>query len=60
MDQQRWERIQSVFHDVLDRPEAERAEFLKAACGGDDGLRAEVASLLQEEARAAFRCWIRS
>jgi len=53
MDQERWERVQSLFHDVLDRPEPERAEFLKAACGADDGLQAEVASLLQEEARGA-------
>ena len=57
MDQERWEQVQSVFHDALDRPEAERAEFLKSTCGGDDGLRAEVTSLLKEEARE-LRCWI--
>jgi serine/threonine-protein kinase len=50
MDQERWERVQSLFHDVLDRPEPERAEFLKVACGGDDGLMAEVAAMLQEDA----------
>jgi serine/threonine protein kinase len=53
MDKERWERIQSVFHDVADRPESDRAELLKAACGGDDGLMADVAALLEEDARSA-------
>jgi len=51
MDRERWERIQSVFHDVVDRPD--RAALLKAACRGDDGLMADVAALLQEDARSA-------
>ncbi len=49
MDQERWERLQSLFHDALDRPQSDRAEFLKVACGGDDGLLAEVAAMLQED-----------
>jgi predicted Ser/Thr protein kinase len=53
MDRERWERIQSVFHDVVDRPESDRAALLKAACGGDDSLMADVAALLQEDARSA-------
>jgi eukaryotic-like serine/threonine-protein kinase len=53
MDPERWERIQSIFHDVVDRPESERAELLKAACGIDDGLMADVTALLQEDARNA-------
>lgn len=52
MDKERWERIQSVFHDLVDRPEPDRAELLKTACGGDDGLMADVAALLQEDARS--------
>jgi eukaryotic-like serine/threonine-protein kinase len=53
MDKERWERIQSVFHDVADRPESDRAELLKTACGGDDGLMADVAALLEEDASSA-------
>jgi len=53
MDRDRWERIQSVFHDVVDRPESDRAALLKAACGGDDDLMADVAALLQEDASRA-------
>ena len=53
MDQERWERVQSLFHDALDHPEPERAELLQAACGGDHGLMAEVAALLQEDASGA-------
>jgi len=53
MDRERWERIQSVFHDVVDRPESDRAALLNAACGGDEGLIADVAALLQEDARSA-------
>lgn len=53
MDRERWERIQSVFHDVADRPESERAASLRIACGGDDGLIADVSALLQEDTRSA-------
>jgi serine/threonine-protein kinase len=53
MDRERWERIQSVFHDLADRPESDRAALLQDACGGDDSLMADVAALLQEDARSA-------
>ena len=54
MDPERWERIQSVFHDVVDRPESDRAAILHSACGGDEGLMADVAALLQEDAQERF------
>jgi serine/threonine protein kinase/tetratricopeptide (TPR) repeat protein len=53
MDRERWERIQSVFHKAVDRPESDRAAVLKAACGGDESLMADVAALLQEDDRCA-------
>src|SRR5271156_357364 len=53
MDSERWERIQSVFHEIVDRPHAERAALLKSACSGDEGLMADVAALLEEDARSA-------
>jgi serine/threonine-protein kinase len=43
---QRWRRIDALFQAACDRSPAERAGFLDEACGGDDGLRAEIESLL--------------
>lgn len=53
MDSMRWERIQALFHDAAELPEPERRAFLEAACGEDDGLIAEVLSLLEEDARGS-------
>jgi serine/threonine-protein kinase len=41
-----WERIQTLFSDAIDRPAAQRAAFLDAACAGEPVLRSEVDSLL--------------
>jgi len=51
MDSTRWERIQSLFHDVADLPEPEQRAFLKTACGEDEGLVADVLALVEEDAR---------
>jgi len=53
MDRERWERIQSVFHGVVDRLEPDRTAMLHTACGGDEALMADVAALLQEDVRSA-------
>jgi len=53
MDSTRWERIQSLFHDVADLPEPERRAFLRDACGDDEGLVAEVMALVEEDVRGA-------
>ena len=53
MDSARWERIQALFHEAADLPEPEQRAFLKAACGDDDRLMAEVLALLEEDARGA-------
>ena len=52
MDSTRWERIQSLFHDVADLPEPEQRAFLKAACD-DDQLVADVLALVEEDARGS-------
>jgi serine/threonine protein kinase/predicted ATPase len=44
---ERWQQIESLCHDTLDRKPDERARFLDAACGGDADLRREVESLLK-------------
>ncbi len=51
MDSSRWQRIQSLFHAAADLPSGEQRDFLKAACGEDEGLVADVLGLLQEDAR---------
>jgi hypothetical protein len=52
MADDRWERIERLYHSALERPEAERASFLAGACGGDEALRREVESLLGEHPSA--------
>ena len=41
-----WSRVTDLFNAALEREPAERAAFLDRECGGDEALRAEVASLL--------------
>lgn len=41
-----WNRIKELYSAAQDRPENERAEFLKHSCGGDEELRIEVQELL--------------
>ena len=50
MKPDRWERVRTLFEAALERAPSERAAFLEAACAGDPGLHAEVASLLQSHA----------
>ena len=45
----RWRRVEQICQDALDRPAAERAVFLEAACGEDALLRHEVEGLLMQE-----------
>src|SRR6185503_7305696 len=40
------ERVEQIFHEVLDLPDDEKAAYLARACNGDDALRAEVLSLI--------------
>lgn len=51
MDGERWERIQSLFHAVVDLPTPEQHPFLETACGSDRDLLSEVEALLAEDAR---------
>jgi serine/threonine-protein kinase len=54
MDPDRWELVQSLFHDALDRPEATRRAFVDDACGDDAALRDEVLTLLAADAGDPF------
>ena len=51
MDHNRWERIQSLFHQTADLPTAEQDAFLQAACAHDTALIHEVSAMLKEDAR---------
>jgi serine/threonine protein kinase/Tol biopolymer transport system component len=42
----RWRRVDELLQSALARPAEERRAFLADACGGDEPLRREVASLL--------------
>ena len=44
--QGRWKKVETIFHDALDRPVAERAAFVRARCEGDNALFSEVMTLL--------------
>ena len=45
-EQERWARVQLLFHEALNRPEQQRASFLTEAAAGDSDLEASVRSLL--------------
>jgi len=49
----RWEKVEQLYNAALERPEAERAVFLREACGGDEELRRELESLLGHAQGAA-------
>ncbi|HKR63693.1 MAG TPA: serine/threonine-protein kinase, partial [Thermoanaerobaculia bacterium] len=52
MDRARWNQIESVLQEALDREPRERPAFLDASCAHDDDLRRRVEELLQRESRA--------
>src|SRR5579872_3889408 len=47
-----WHRVEKLCQQALELEEGRRPEFLRSACGGDDGLRHEVESLLAHEKKA--------
>ena len=53
MNPDRWQQISQLYHAALTRDAGDRAGFLRDACGGDDVLQQEVASLLANESDAA-------
>jgi tetratricopeptide (TPR) repeat protein/predicted Ser/Thr protein kinase len=53
MDSNRWERIQSLFHEAAELPASQRQSFLDAATGGDDPLIKEVLAMLEEDQQGA-------
>ncbi len=46
MSPERWQQIEQLYHSTLERSPADRADYLRSACGSDDELRHEVESLV--------------
>jgi serine/threonine protein kinase len=56
MDSDRWQRVERLYHSVLELGASERSGFLRRACAGDQELLDEVESLLacDSGARGAY------
>jgi serine/threonine protein kinase len=52
MTPERWQEIETVFQQALDRPPLERASFLDHACAGDEELKEEATTLIAAYAEA--------
>jgi serine/threonine protein kinase len=52
MDSELWKQVDNLLQSALERPPAERAEFLRRACAGDEALEREVRSLLASQQEA--------
>jgi eukaryotic-like serine/threonine-protein kinase len=52
MTPERWRQISELFEAALGIDPAERESWLRANCGGDDDLRAELSRLLVDDERA--------
>jgi eukaryotic-like serine/threonine-protein kinase len=52
MDQERWVRVEELFHAALERGTETRQTFLEDACEGDTDLRQQVELLLTKEQEA--------
>ena len=54
MTPDRWQRIEELYHAAQARPANERTAFLAEACRGDEKLRREVESLLNQPSQDGF------
>jgi serine/threonine-protein kinase len=49
---ERWRRVEALYHSALKLPAEQRVAFLESSCGEDTSLREEVASLIAREGAA--------
>jgi hypothetical protein len=42
MTDQRWRRVEDLFHEALERQSEERSNLVRTACRGDEELRLET------------------
>jgi serine/threonine protein kinase len=53
MDSERWQKIQTLFHQAANFPKAEQRVYLESQCADDPALISEIMILLEEDARGA-------
>jgi len=49
MKPEQWRRIETLYNQVMELGESQRASFLREVCADDDGLRQELEALLARE-----------
>ncbi len=49
MDAERWQRIEALFHRVVELDAQQRAALLESECGGDEELRATLLRMLADD-----------
>jgi tetratricopeptide (TPR) repeat protein len=49
---ERWRKLSGIFNAALERDAADRDEFLRQECAGDEDLRVELVRWLEEDARS--------
>ena len=54
---ERWQQVESLFQEALQRAPAERDAWLRQACNGDSGLQREIASLLANHQEVGSESW---
>ncbi len=52
MDPERWRQITEIVHAALERDPGQREAFFDEACAGDESLREEVASLIEQDGKS--------
>ena len=52
MSPDRWQQIEKIYHEALQRTPVERSAFLDEVCGSDHILRKQIESLLAHEGEA--------
>jgi serine/threonine protein kinase/TolB-like protein/Flp pilus assembly protein TadD len=52
MSSERWQKLEEIFQTAIDMASGERAQYIEAACAGDEELRREVEALLAEHDEA--------
>jgi len=50
---ERWEQVEEIFHEALQRDPVQRDVYLRQACGGDSALQREIADLLAHHQECA-------
>lgn len=53
MTPERWAEIEEIFHSAAEKPQEQRSAYLDERCAGDEELRREVESLLEQSEEPA-------